>query len=834
MKNAMIFLLVLCVVFGTPALQNEAVTDIVSALTGALPGATGSGTRACLNLSGNSHLISLRGRARGESEPAFLLASVHAGGPPALALITCILQSGEASPRVAAAAALHLWPESVSLYGTEPKSPDAAVDALLAAMTMMPAGLLAAALRGAWVLLSDVTAMALNPERASSSHGAFLLALATRLAGDGQSPSSARLREAGSRLANPEAAAAAAHSASKGNDSRGIRAADRRVHSADVQALAAAMGERVLERVVAALGAEAVGGGLAIERDIFGRTPLHMAASTTAAAVAHLPKRAAPLVELAHAVWLNEVSEIRRNSTPEKLCDYDLLRDPPLTMRDTWGFTAADVEEQVHGGSRSIMGPTRALEMGERRRSDRFAAAKHAACWLAAENAGSRTPIDSIAAAFGACLRSTAADLLAPDVRNATLVVIRGGKKDSGPAAAAVHTCWPLPSVSQALPLSRPPRQLQSESLPQHRLSNNGGWVEAAWLPPKALEALAAVAALAESNKVTACPARVIDLAGGDANTSGSVDANASMAAVVADGEAAVSDDDSVDHSALAEEAIRALTAGEPLILRGFVGRAWPQLAAQWALPDFLRAHGMRPFPAGRIPYAGVFGSREARAPLAALVLGMLYCNPGGAGLTGSLPASLRALLPTAAAASDDIARLCAVAGVPHAPGADDEPQYIFNRALEGATKGDDAGPLLAAMPIPRFLVNATLSGWAGAAGERLLSDEPAPPSRQLFAGAAGSGAPMHYHLDAANVLLYGEKRWFLQPPAAAQYSTQLAADYVRGLAAGAGATAEPPAMCTQRAGDVFIVPRGWGHAILNTATSVGYAVEFSTPLRRY
>jgi len=41
-----------------------------------------------------------------------------------------------------------------------------------------------------------------------------------------------------------------------------------------------------------------------------------------------------------------------------------------------------------------------------------------------------------------------------------------------------------------------------------------------------------------------------------------------------------------------------------------------------------------------------------------------------------------------------------------------------------------------------------------------LLSSFPRPPNRQIFVGAAGSGAPMHFHEDAVNVLLHGEKQW--------------------------------------------------------------------------
>jgi hypothetical protein len=44
--------------------------------------------------------------------------------------------------------------------------------------------------------------------------------------------------------------------------------------------------------------------------------------------------------------------------------------------------------------------------------------------------------------------------------------------------------------------------------------------------------------------------------------------------------------------------------------------------------------------------------------------------------------------------------------------------------------------------------------------GVPLLSSFPRPPNRQIFVGAAGSGAPMHFHEDAVNVLVHGEKQW--------------------------------------------------------------------------
>lgn len=42
---------------------------------------------------------------------------------------------------------------------------------------------------------------------------------------------------------------------------------------------------------------------------------------------------------------------------------------------------------------------------------------------------------------------------------------------------------------------------------------------------------------------------------------------------------------------------------------------------------------------------------------------------------------------------------------------------------------------------------------------------------------------------------------------------------------------ARPPLRCEQRGGDVIYVPSAWSHAVLNTRTSVGYAVEWDSAL---
>lgn len=143
-----------------------------------------------------------------------------------------------------------------------------------------------------------------------------------------------------------------------------------------------------------------------------------------------------------------------------------------------------------------------------------------------------------------------------------------------------------------------------------------------------------------------------------------------------------------------------------------------------------------------------------------------------------------------------------------------------------------------------------------------LVQNYPTGPKPQFYLGSPGTGAPMHVHKDAWNALIYGQKRWFLLPPALSLYSTVPASEWVQDLARlrqyrtsteskGKSSSSindeytlfyksfpfsflqdqldNEILQCTQEAGDVMYVPHGWGHAVLNTQTSIGVAVEFST-----
>lgn len=95
----------------------------------------------------------------------------------------------------------------------------------------------------------------------------------------------------------------------------------------------------------------------------------------------------------------------------------------------------------------------------------------------------------------------------------------------------------------------------------------------------------------------------------------------------------------------------------------------------------------------------------------------------------------------------------------------------------------------------------------------------------QFYQGIAGTGAPLHSHIDAWNALVHGKKRWFLFPPLQGYYSTKPIWEWLEN-----GYPQVKPLEFMQEAGDIVYIPRHWSHAVLNLQESVGIAVEFVNP----
>jgi len=116
-----------------------------------------------------------------------------------------------------------------------------------------------------------------------------------------------------------------------------------------------------------------------------------------------------------------------------------------------------------------------------------------------------------------------------------------------------------------------------------------------------------------------------------------------------------------------------------------------------------------------------------------------------------------------------------------------------------------------------------SLPSWATAARVR-----PASHGVQFFLGPANSGAPMHFHGAAYNLLVHGRKRWLLTPPGHSTFSMLPARKWLSTRLPQLRARNASVFECEQHAGDMLVLPDLWGHLTINMETSVGVAQEFA------
>lgn len=100
--------------------------------------------------------------------------------------------------------------------------------------------------------------------------------------------------------------------------------------------------------------------------------------------------------------------------------------------------------------------------------------------------------------------------------------------------------------------------------------------------------------------------------------------------------------------------------------------------------------------------------------------------------------------------------------------------------------------------------------------------------SYQFYVGPAGSGAPIHAHQNAFNVLVHGRKRWYIQPPQQTVYSRKPIIQWLQDNNIAHQRQHGKLLSCEQQAGDIVFVPDDWGHGVINLAESIGFAVEFN------
>jgi len=102
----------------------------------------------------------------------------------------------------------------------------------------------------------------------------------------------------------------------------------------------------------------------------------------------------------------------------------------------------------------------------------------------------------------------------------------------------------------------------------------------------------------------------------------------------------------------------------------------------------------------------------------------------------------------------------------------------------------------------------------------------------QWYFGSYNSGAPMHFHGSALNVLIRGTKLWAMLPPRYATYSRQHPSTFMSTFKASRAREGEldknsEAVWCEQPSGSFLFVPAGWSHAVLNLDKVVaGVAVE--------
>jgi hypothetical protein len=156
-------------------------------------------------------------------------------------------------------------------------------------------------------------------------------------------------------------------------------------------------------------------------------------------------------------------------------------------------------------------------------------------------------------------------------------------------------------------------------------------------------------------------------------------------------------------------------------------------------------------------------------------------------------------------------------------------------KALESGDVTDSALIARIESELPAFLTHAALMRNATTAAPVYLpASAGGHVTAQVYVGGAGSGAALHHHGDAVNGLSWGLKRWVLVPPLRAAFDTRTTAAQHFRRSSGGDVDEKSALECTQEAGDVVYVPRGWGHAVLNLRPSVGWAVEFRGPFERY
>lgn len=134
----------------------------------------------------------------------------------------------------------------------------------------------------------------------------------------------------------------------------------------------------------------------------------------------------------------------------------------------------------------------------------------------------------------------------------------------------------------------------------------------------------------------------------------------------------------------------------------------------------------------------------------------------------------------------------------------------------------------------PLYVFTTPSSAWH----KKLLEDAPIPSfvhskespiiidvETQFYLGSKGTGAPVHFHGAAINILAFGMKKWYIYQPSDAFYTTQSVYESINSNDVNSATNA---LQCTQKAGDMMYIPALYAHGTMNLQQSIGVAHEIS------
>eukprot|EP00750_Incisomonas_marina_P033573 INCI9903.3.p1 GENE.INCI9903.3~~INCI9903.3.p1 ORF type:complete len:914 (+),score=125.08 INCI9903.3:211-2952(+) len=154
-------------------------------------------------------------------------------------------------------------------------------------------------------------------------------------------------------------------------------------------------------------------------------------------------------------------------------------------------------------------------------------------------------------------------------------------------------------------------------------------------------------------------------------------------------------------------------------------------------------------------------------------------------------------------------------------------PKYFFDNRLQVNAGGESALPSDAS-PVTQILqcipfelqeyLNLPPAGLPGAWRQWTLGF-----------GSSGSGAPLHVHESAVNLVVYGTKRWFVYPPNRAEYSSMPIFEWLRDVYPHLSAE-QKPLEFVQRTGDIVFLPPWWGHATVSIGDCISLSRVLANP----